>query len=122
MVSGIESMNYNSKTLLDVKFSKNVKGYDALEVDETLDKVIDDYHQYEKQSALDKKTIDELQAEVAKLKEQARKDEVEIKRLKNIVDAIPDSPDVTRENIVYLRRISALEKALYKKGVDPKKI
>ena len=26
-------MNYNSKTLLDVKFSKNVKGYDALEVD-----------------------------------------------------------------------------------------
>ena len=53
-------MNYNSKTLLDVKFSKNVKGYDALEVDETLDQVIEDYHFYEKQSEVDKKTIENL--------------------------------------------------------------
>lgn len=115
-------MNYNSKTLLDVKFTKNVKGYDALEVDEALDKVIEDLIQYEKKTAQDKKTIDELTKEINKLKEQARKGEIELNRLKNIVDAIPDSPDVNRSNIAYLQRISALEKALYKKGVDPKKI
>ena len=122
MVSGIISMNYNSKTLLDVKFTKNVKGYDALEVDKALDKVIEDLIQYEKKTEQDKKTIDELTIEINKLKEQARKDEIELKRLKNIVDAIPDSPDVNRSNIAYLKRISDLEKALYKKGVDPKKI
>ena len=115
-------MNYNSKTLLDVKFSKNVKGYDALEVDETLDQVIEDYHHYEKQSQSDKKTIEELNAEINKLKEELRKNEVERKRLQHEVDSIPDSPDVNRGNIQLLQRISVLEKALYKKGVDPKKL
>lgn len=115
-------MNYNSKTLLDVKFSKNVKGYDALEVDETLDQVIEDYHHYEKQTELDKKTIEELNKEISKLKEDLRKTEVECKRLQNEVDSIPDDPDVNRGNIQLLKRISVLEKALYKKGVDPKKL
>lgn len=115
-------MNYNSKTLLDVKFSKNVKGYDALEVDEALDQVIEDYTHYEKQSRLDKQTIEELKAEIERLKEEARKNDVELKRMKNIVDSIPDAPDVNRSNIQYLQRISVLEKALYKKGVDPKKL
>ena len=83
-------MNYNSKTLLDVKFSKNVKGYDALEVDETLDQVIEDYTHYEKQSRLDKQTIEELKAEIERLKEEARKNDVELKRMKNIVDSRVD--------------------------------
>lgn len=115
-------MNYNSQTLLDVKFSKNVKGYDALEVDQTLDEVIEDYKRYEKESNEDKKAIEELKAEVDKLKEEARKNEVEMKRLRKEVDSIPDAPDVNRGNIQLLQRISVLEKALYKKGVDPKKL
>ena len=115
-------MNYNSKSLLDVKFSKNVKGYDALEVDETLDQVIEDYSYYEKQIASDIKTIEKLKADIEKLKSDLLKSEVERNRLDNIVKSIPDSPDVTRQNIDYLRRIATLEKALYKKGVDPKKL
>ena len=115
-------MNYNSKSLLDVKFSKNVKGYDAYEVDLTLDKVIEDYVQYEKQQVKDRETISALVKENSKLKEDARKSEVEIRKLQNEVDSIPDSPDVNRQNIAYLKRIATLEKALYKKGVDPKKI
>lgn len=115
-------MNYNSKTLLDVKFSKNVKGYDALEVDETLDQVIEDYVHYEKQIVTDSNTIEELKKEIERLKEEARKNEVEMKKMKNIVDSIPDDPNVNRSNIQYLQRISVLEKALYKRGVDPKKL
>lgn len=115
-------MNYNSKTLLDVKFSKNVKGYDALEVDETLDQVIEDYLSYEKASIQDKKTIEKLKKEIQELKEKARKDEIEFNKMKNIVDSIPDDPNVNRGNIDLIRRISALENALYKRGVDPKKI
>ena len=122
MHGGIISMNYNSKTLLDVKFSKNVKGYDALEVDQTLDLVIDDYDDYEKQLALDKKSIDKLKKEVADLKEQVRKLEVDNKKLKKTVDSIPSGPQVNKANIDLLTRISKLEAALYKKGVDPKKI
>jgi len=115
-------MNYNSKSLLDVKFSKNVKGYDALEVDETLDDVIEDYTQYEKQASLDKKTIEKLSAEITELKDKLLQVEIENKRLQKEVDSIPNTPGVNRDNIQYLKRIADLEKALYKKGVDPKKI
>ena len=115
-------MNYNSKSLLDVKFSKNVKGYDALEVDETLDQVIEDYSFYEKQISQDKQTIEKLKAEIEKLKKEYINLEVEVKKLQKTVDSIPDDPNVNRQNIEYLRRIAVLEKALYKKGVDPKKL
>lgn len=115
-------MNYNSKTLLDKKFSKNVKGYDALEVDTALDEVIADYKKYEKQVELDKKTIAELTVEVNELKSRLNKNEAELTILKNRVNSIPDSPNVTRQNIKYLKRIAALEKALFDRGVDPQKI
>lgn len=115
-------MNFNSKSLLDVKFAKNVKGYDALEVDETLDDVIEDYTQYEKQVSLDKQTIEKLSAEITELKDKLLQTEIENKRLQKEVDSIPNTPGVNRDNIQYLKRIADLEKALYKKGVDPKKI
>ena len=119
---GIISMNYNSKTLLDVKFSKNVKGYDALEVDQTLDMVIEDYDDYEKQLSLDKSSIEKLNQEISDLKATIRKLEVDNKKLKKAVDSIPEGPEVNKSNINLLSRISKLEAALYKKGVDPKKI
>ena len=115
-------MNYNSQTLLDVKFTKNVKGYDALEVDETLDDVIADYKKYEKASKESELTIADLRKEIDELKEKNLKQEVEIKKLKKAVEDIPEGPEVNRNNIQYLKRIADLEKALYKKGVDPKKI
>lgn len=122
MHGGIISMNYNSKTLLDVKFSKNVKGYDALEVDQTLDMVIEDYDDYEKQLSLDKASIEKLNQEISDLKATIRKLEVDNKKLKKTVDSIPEGPEVNKSNINLLSRISKLEAALYKKGVDPKKI
>lgn len=122
MHGGIISMNYNSKTLLDVKFSKNVKGYDALEVDQTLDMVIEDYDDYEKQLSLDKSSIKKLNQEIADLKATIRKLEVDNKKLKKTVDSIPEGPEVNKSNINLLSRISKLEAALYKKGVNPKKI
>lgn len=122
MHGGIISMNYNSKTLLDVKFSKNVKGYDALEVDQTLDMVIEDYDDYEKQLSLDKSSIKKLNQEISDLKATIRKLEVDNKKLKKTVDSIPEGPEVNKSNINLLSRISKLEAALYKKGVDPKKI
>ena len=122
MTGGIITMNYNSKSLLDVKFKKNVKGYDAYQVDSTLDQVIDDYKFYEKILEENRQTISSLESQNKTLKEKLRQSEILAKKLQKTVDAIPDSPDVTKSNIVYLQRIADLEKALYKRGVDPKKI
>ena len=122
MTGEIRVMNYNSKSLLDVKFKKNVKGYDALEVDKTLDDVLADYTNYEKETLNNKKLISKLETEVESLKEKVRTLEVEKQKLQKVVDAIPDAPGVNKSNIVYLQRIADLEKALYKKGVNPKKI
>ena len=122
MTGEIRVMNYNSKSLLDVKFKKNVKGYDALEVDKTLDDVIADYTNYEKETLNNKKLISKLETEVESLKDKVRTLEVEKQKLQKVVDAIPDAPGVNKSNIVYLQRIADLEKALYKKGVNPKKI
>lgn len=122
MTGGIITMNYNSKSLLDVKFKKNVKGYDAYQVDSTLDQVIDDYKFYEKTLEENRQTISSLESQNKTLKEKLRQSEILAKKLQKTVDAIPDSPDVTKSNIVYLQRIADLEKALYKRGVDPKKI
>ena len=122
MTGGIITMNYNSKSLLDVKFKKNVKGYDAYQVDSTLDQVIDDYKFYEKTLEENRQTISSLESQNKALKEKLRQSEILAKKLQKAVDAIPDSPDVTKSNIVYLQRIADLEKALYKRGVDPKKI
>lgn len=122
MTGEIRLMNFNSKSLLDVKFQKNVKGYDALEVDKTLDQVIQDYDSYEKECLKNKKLISKLEGELEILNEKLRVAEVENKKLQKVVDSIPDAPEVNKANIVYLQRIADLEKALYKKGVNPKKI
>lgn len=115
-------MNYNSETLLNVKFKKNVKGYDALEVDTALDKVIDDYKKYEKQEKELNALIEKLEKENKKLTKQVKDDEITIKKLENRIKQIPDNPNVNRSNIDLLKRISVLEQALYKKGVDPSKL
>ena len=36
-------LNYDGKSLLNIKFSPDQKGYDPLEVDQVLDKIIKDY-------------------------------------------------------------------------------
>ena len=69
MTGGIITMNYNSKSLLDVKFKKNVKGYDAYQVDSTLDQVIDDYKFYEKTLEENRQTISSLESQNKTLKE-----------------------------------------------------
>lgn len=115
-------LNFTAKTLLEKTFTKNVKGYDPLEVDGTLDKVIEDYRHYEKFSAEARPYIIRLESDVTKLKNAVQERDVEIARLKNRLSGIKDDPQVSRGNINLLKRIDALEKALYRKGVNPNSI
>lgn len=117
-------LNYSAKSLLDVKFTKNVKGYDPYQVDKALDKAIEDYESYEAYHKESAEYIRQLETDVQKLKDTVRNQEVEIARLTNrSKDLNADgNASVNSNNIDLLRRISQLEKALYQKGVDPTKI
>lgn len=116
------TLNYSSKSLLDVKFEPGHKGYDALEVDQVLDKLIDDLAFYEKYYNDSKGYIRRLESEIQKLKDHIREQEIEVATVKNKYSGIKPGQNVTESNIDYLKRISKLEEALYKKGVDPETI
>ncbi len=113
------TLHYSSKSLLDVQFTADLKGYDAFQVDKVLDDVIDDLKYYEKYYDDSKNYIRQLETEVQKLKEEKKRYELEIGALKNRLQGIKTSQNLNDSNIDLIRRISKLEDALYKKGVDP---
>ena len=52
-----KEVKFNSESLLDIKFEKDVKGYNPLEVDKTLDEVIKDYKVYEEETSKSEKEL-----------------------------------------------------------------
>ncbi len=115
-------VNFSSKSLLDTKFTKNVRGYNALEVDMALDKVIQDLKYYEITLTDFTKTIENLSLKCKNLEKSIKEKEMEIARLQSKIPTLDNDKNVSRENFNLLKRIDALEKALYLKGVDPSKI
>lgn len=113
---------FTSKSLLEIMFEKNVKGYNALQVDQTLDEIIADYKMYEEKALESEKVIAKLQLEVVELKEKIRNNEIELAESKFKFKSLPKDLNVSQDNVALLKRIDALERALYQKGVDPKKI
>lgn len=113
---------YTPKTILDIKFEKNVKGYNANEVDETLDQIIEDYEYFEKELADAKEYITRLETEDRKLKQELESLKIEYTKIKAKLDRIGDTNGVTKENLDYIVRIRQLERYIYSLGHDPKKI
>ena len=95
------------KTIYDKRFTKNVKGYDALEVDQFLDIIIDDYEQFLNMiNTLEKEKAD-LLAEIMSLKQELRNSKLSME----VVKSNADNSDVT--NVDIMRRLSQLEKMEY---------
>lgn len=115
-------IHFTSLTLLDLKFDKNVKGYDAYQVDVTLDRVLSDYRYYENFYREAKDYIAELEGEVKGLKTKNQKLTLENSKLENRLKGISSNKNAGSDNISLLRRIDALERALFAHGVDPTKI
>lgn len=111
---------YSSESLLNIKFEKDVKGYNPLQVDQTLDEVIEDYKNYETEIASLSNELAKLTKELEVLKTKNKNLEVELVNCKADLKAVPKGTN--QDNVTLLKRIDALERALYKKGVDPKKI
>ena len=115
-----KEVKFNSESLLNIKFEKDVKGYNPLEVDETLDAVIEDYKIYEKETQISKNELAKQKQEIDNLKNKVNDLEIALTNAKASLKAMPSGAN--QDNVSLLKRIDALERALYQKGVDPKKI
>jgi len=109
-----------SKDVLNKQFTKNIKGYDPLEVDSFLDNVLKDYkiiddvvlNLNDQINAL-KKTNSELIAQIELI------NQANVKKQKQtfVVN------DYSRlDNLELLKKISLYENKLYELGIDPSKI
>ena len=112
----------NSQKILDKEFSAKKPGYDALEVDKFLDIIVEDYYELEKYISNLEKQYDELNKTVKLYK--GRLDQMEIQNavMTDKLSNISNNESASLANIDLLKRISLLEQALYKAGVDPSKI
>ena len=114
-------LNYDAKTILNIKFSPAEKGYDSLEVDKVFDKIINDYevtasylNQLETVNAKQQAKNEELKKEIEKLN-------FELTSLKKKFDSLKQLSSVNGDNYELIQKITAYERVLYKKGINPKK-
>ena len=113
-------LQLTSKDILRKTFSKDVKGYNSAEVDQFLDKVLNDYRLIDSVMAANNTQIERLQKEVQTLRNQLSKKDDELNSNQRLYLANPDTAKL--DNLELLKRISKYEKKLYQIGVDPSKI
>ena len=124
------------KEILRKKFTKDVKGYRAGEVDAFLDVVMADYEAFAGYRKAMEEHLAELEARLTELskgdetsdaeRRELRKSlkelEIENAGLKARLENIKPSDSPSEENLQYIQRINALENALYSIGIDPNKV
>lgn len=112
-----------SKEILDTVFTGAVHGYNSLEVDSFLDSIIRDYQIIESNYLVSQKDIESLQNKISDLEEKNKNLEIENKRYQARFDGIKNNDkSVSADNINLVKRISALEKYLWKQGFNPNNI
>jgi DivIVA domain-containing protein len=111
-----------SKIVLSKPFAVNVKGYDPLDVDKFLDQVALDYNVFEKVLLERDDYIAKLETLIKNHRDQISSLEIENAKYRKRLENIKDEGKVSIQNVEYIRRIAALEKELYRLGVDPSKI
>ncbi|MFA6796954.1 MAG: DivIVA domain-containing protein [Bacilli bacterium] len=116
------ALKLNANKILHKQFEGTKPGYNALQVDTFLDTVIADYEYMEKYIAESEKKIDELQKLNAMLNKKLTKVEAENAVMTERFKNISDDDNISLSNLDLLKRISALEQALFKAGIDPKNI
>ncbi len=128
-----DNLALNEKDILNKKFKKDVKGYDASEVDAFLDVVIKDYLSFKKIVANYDAKIASLKNDVhrleiasndkpnvAALKKRVHDLEVENASFRAKLDNIGNEGNVNKENYNYIVRLRELEKFIYQLGYDAK--
>ncbi len=103
-------------------FEGTKPGYDALQVDSFLDIVIKDYESMEQYIADNDAEMEELKNKVKMVNAQLSKAEAENATLKERLGDITENEDASLNNLELLKRISKLEEALSKAGINPNTI
>lgn len=115
-------LQLSSSEILNKQFNIENFGYEAIEVDKFLDSVIRDYLLIETNYLIEKKMLDKIQEENAELKKRVSSLEIENASLKKKLKFYEENPNASVENIDLIKRISTLEKYLFKHGVNPNTI
>ncbi len=116
------TLSLDTRILLNKIFEPQTYGYNAQDVDEFLDLVINDYHIIENNYLLSKKTIDDMEKEISELKHKNEQLTIENKSMSNRLKGIKDNDEVNSSNIDLLKKIDRYERKLYKMGIDPKTV
>lgn len=93
-----------AKEILEKEFKKDAMGYRPQEVDQFLDIIIKDYHEFEV-------TTKKLITEISALESDNSKLKSEVRNLKAALEIANSNKSVT--NVDLLKRISDLEKVVY---------
>lgn len=108
--------------IVDKEFTAKKHGYDALEVDKFLDEIVDDHILMQQHIDKLEKDYEEIVKTAKLYKNRLDQAEVQNEVMKEKLGNISDNKDASLSNIDLLKKISALEQALYKLGIDPSTI
>lgn len=114
-------LNYDSKSLLNIKFSPNQKGYNPLEVDQVLDKIIKDYETLNNAINEIANKVEQQKGQYDKLKEDFDRVTVQMATLQKKYDALKRVSNVTDDNYTLVNKVAAYERVLHRKGINLKK-
>ena len=98
------------------------RGYDPLEVDTYLDRIIADFEKVEKNCLLSKAEVEKMEKKISSLEQENQKLNIELNRLKNKYSGIDGKTNVNADNIDLVKRIADLERFLWANGFNPNKI
>lgn len=115
-------LSLDSNKIYHKEFEGTKPGYDALQVDSFLDIVIKDYEAMEKYVMDTDQELNNLKAKVKLLNDKLNETEAENAALKARLEGQETNDGSSLNNLDYLKRISKLEKALQKAGINPNTI
>lgn len=116
-----KKLNFTPETILNIKFSPKEKGYDPLEVDKLFDSIIEDYKSFlGNEKELENANAKQL-VEINNLKEELARKEFDVATLKKQLQSLPSANGINEDNYKLLKKISAYERILHRKGINPEK-
>ena len=114
-------LNYDGKSLLNIKFSPDQKGYDPLEVDQVLDKIIIDYETLTSTINDLAKKVEEQKSKYDDLKKEYERVKLQMATLEKKFDALKRVSNVNDDNYTLVNKVAAYERVLHRKGINLKK-
>ena len=115
-------LKLDSNKILHKQFEGTKPGYNSLQVDTFLDTVIQDYEVMENYIDQAERKIQDLERQATIANEQLSRIEAQNAVLDEKLKNISENDNASLSNLDLLKRISALDQALFKAGINPNQI